>query len=452
VLIFIGLVSASAVFLSPGFLLALVTMLYTFESSGALPDGIGTIAVIAGMGFWIFRLRRRVSLTPVDFLVLALLALRCFSAIYSPDLEADVLLSAVRASAYLGGMFVLGRLVAGSGHKDTIGREWLIFMIPVAMVYSLGVRVVTGGGHRYIIENATAVGASVPIGLWVAMSATVIVTWCFGKSDRSSDDGWYRKVTKSALLMTSVLLGISYGVILLLENGTRGALIGAIAAVTMALLVCTTGRRYWIVLLLAAGSMFPLASLLESSGFISYLNGGSWGRLGRSVVDFLSLFGVDSGGKVLDASSTARVIIQSRALELFQDSVIFGQGYGSSSYYLGIYPHNIFLELAMEQGIVGVVILFALLSVVWRNLVASLMSGNEMGRIILSSAFVMLFVQYQFSFTIDNAQVLFFLIGTLASSPKERPDWTFTQEGTSAAKQENRHSLATDQPFGLSRW
>jgi len=66
---------------------------------------------------------------------------------------------------------------------------------------------------------------------------------------------------------------------------------------------------------------------------------------------------------VLDASSERRIIMWQRAIQLFQESILTGNGF-NTIWFLGFElgdTHNIYLKILAEQGIIGIAILLILL-------------------------------------------------------------------------------------------
>jgi O-antigen ligase len=156
------------------------------------------------------------------------------------------------------------------------------------------------------------------------------------------------------LLVASVLLYI------IALTGSRGPLVASILSVLVASLFLglrtTTRSRLLLTLILAlivlTGSVFLLpARALEQSGI-------------ERIIDRFQTFGSN-------ASDRTRLEMIDTAWEGFLSSSGLGVGTGGFATLYGVegraYPHNIVLEVAAGQGIVGLVVLVIILTlIVWR--------------------------------------------------------------------------------------
>lgn len=95
------------------------------------------------------------------------------------------------------------------------------------------------------------------------------------------------------------------------------------------------------------------------SGPISYFVFSRWGNQVRDLSGFFVLFGLSS----LDMSTIGRILMYQNAISQFMTHPLFGIGTQAND----IYPHNIFLEVASELGILGLSIFLLLLWQVFRK-------------------------------------------------------------------------------------
>lgn len=75
------------------------------------------------------------------------------------------------------------------------------------------------------------------------------------------------------------------------------------------------------------------------------------------VIRMEGLFDV-LGGTGTNASDATRMNLVKTAISVWLENPIFGAGTYSSSYYMGIYAHNNYVELLMNSGIVGFVVFY----------------------------------------------------------------------------------------------
>ena len=123
-----------------------------------------------------------------------------------------------------------------------------------------------------------------------------------------------------------------------------------------------------------------------------------------------------SEGIEADQSSLGRLVLFGKALELIAESPILGVGIGGFSKAIGgedgrLSPHNIFLELWVEVGILPLIVLFALivfLTVKYRKLLK--IFPDYMGKSIISICLYMFFGLLVSSY-LEDLRLTYFWIG-----------------------------------------
>lgn len=134
-----------------------------------------------------------------------------------------------------------------------------------------------------------------------------------------------------------VLIGAT--IISLVLSGARGAVLALIVVAAAILILSVKNGTSALKLLL--GGIIVVALIFAGNGLLHSVFHISSAFADRTF-DYLS------GGQV---SLDNRNDVYAQAIALIMRSPIFGYGVGSSYYYLGNYPHNIFLEFMMEGGI-----------------------------------------------------------------------------------------------------
>jgi O-antigen ligase len=111
----------------------------------------------------------------------------------------------------------------------------------------------------------------------------------------------------------------------------------------------------------------------------------------------------------------------SDAWQLFKQKPLFGMGTGG---FPGGYPHNIFLEIAAENGLLGLVIFLCFLFTVCqrgyqflnKNIIKNNKQAKIIGLIVLVVG-ILLFIERQFSFRLDMHKDLFVFFGLIINLP-----------------------------------
>ena len=128
---------------------------------------------------------------------------------------------------------------------------------------------------------------------------------------------------------------------------------------------------------------------------------------------------------------SGRTKIYSDAWQLFKSKLFFGLGTGG---YPGKgYPHNIFLEIGVENGLLGLIVFFGFLFAICqkgyqflnKNILEINKQARVMGLIILVVG-ISLFIERQFSFGLDMHKDLFVFLGLIVNLPLI--DWGRNQE------------------------
>lgn len=139
-----------------------------------------------------------------------------------------------------------------------------------------------------------------------------------------------------------------------LTTGSKGFLFFLIIGL-LALAVIKNGRtRWWLDL------VFGLFTLL---GFLILINIPAFSFLRNRILDFLSPFGINFDGKIhYDGSTIERIYMMKESFEDFLMSPIFGWGMDSFQAMSNFpYAHNMFGELLVAFGLVGLVAYLLLL-------------------------------------------------------------------------------------------
>ena len=182
-----------------------------------------------------------------------------------------------------------------------------------------------------------------------------------------------------------ILLGSSY--IILFKTITRGAIISALFGVFSLILIKISPRnRIKVLVLLSIFVILAIFSLNQVLLYIIPTEGSSIGVLNK-------LFLLSESGDI----SNGRDILYKNAIEYIKQRPLLGYGIGYYEKFNQIYPHQLFLELLCEFGIIGMVLI--IFPIIRRGYLIVSKSLNEINPLIviyLSTLFISLMVSNSF--------------------------------------------------------
>jgi len=148
-------------------------------------------------------------------------------------------------------------------------------------------------------------------------------------------------------------------------------------------------------------------------------------KVGRQCVDIVNDRFINK--TFHDGYTAGRDTIYEDSVQIWSESFLFGHGLASWWNRMGTYPHNIFLELGCDAGVVAVIaFVFLMLIYAWEGI----RCRNQV-RVIVTSACVLYFVAAQFSGDIYDSRSLF-IFGTILVA--RRGAERMIPEDTTAAK------------------
>jgi len=157
---------------------------------------------------------------------------------------------------------------------------------------------------------------------------------------------------------------------------------GVLGAASLCLLF-TQSRGCWVGIIVGLGVYI----FIVNKRFISFLFAGALASpfvMPQSIIDrFTSI------GDTTDTSTSYRVFIWLGVFNLLKDFWIYGIGIGEQAFarvypfyaYSNIYAphsHNIYLQLIVEMGIVGIVVMFFVMLLFWRRMIAAFAKKKTM--------------------------------------------------------------------------
>lgn len=328
-------------------------------------------ALLAG-----FNVRRSINLlvtvTAVDVSFLIFLMFLTISLLWAPDLKVGisyVLTTCVSAFIY----YTIAKLIFMRPNVGAIAAQLvytLIFLIiafaPLTFIEAEWVkgRLFVNGSDAFSIGVTQAAVAAIGLSLYLLRNS-------------------FLRVKHTSLFLYA---GFFASLILIGFTGSRGAFLVAVLAVTATLI--SSFRRHFI-----------LMSVFCSAGFAFDLS------FNNSGVRFLEFGNFQHSASVIERS-----YFYQSAIDIGFENFFIGAGAGSFYYELGVnYPHNLFLEIFVAGGLIGLLLFVLYLIFAYRVYKAVVV--REPGVAVLGIMAILALIQMQFSFSLGMAKPLFFLGG-----------------------------------------
>lgn len=380
-----------------------------FTYQGGALSGISWMTTgyaVAALAVALFKARAAVARTPLTLLDLTFLTFvgyYCLTAAYAPSPDAAVA-ELWKVATAAGSMFILGRLCAAVEQPRSLALQVAVGLVVLgggfAALFLLDSRV--SEVIRLQVGDATAVGAAQAFPLSLTAGCFAIVA---------------ALVRGRHLLFLACSAATALSLYVSVLSGTRGVYV-ALAAALLAMLCLSASRgRVWLAILAIVLGALIASPFLPTFGETSTFQSG----LNRLLINF------QGGGFGIDLSGKVRLELQAAALRLWQDNPLLGLGLSGYTSITGyIYPHNVFVEVAVESGAIGLAlfVLFILF------LCAALLRQPEFAaRVFFFGLFVASFVHMQLSFALFMAKPLFLIAG-VAAAWAARPARSPSRRGT----------------------
>lgn len=200
---------------------------------------------------------------------------------------------------------------------------------------------------------------------------------------------------------------------LLIQNGSRGALSGPIVAVAMSLVIPRLFDKHGGRLIFSAAA-FLLVFLAFITFIYVYINSNTLDQANR-FDNFIDTIAIAIGLKKADIIDLALIERREAIMAAFKlieaNNILFGCGYGCTFHYLGIYPHNMFVEILTENGLIGLIPLVILMGTALFGAGRALKARSNPELIVIATVFIGVFYQNQVSFSFLASRLLLFFAG-----------------------------------------
>jgi O-antigen ligase len=299
------------------------------------------------------------------------------------------------------------------------GTQIKLFLISVSIT-ALGISfllVIISIFEKYTGERMYFLQAN-PIPVSVLLTVGLVI-FLIGITQNIFNKGKYDK-----LICAIAIIPLLYSIFLV---GSRGPIISAIVGLIFGVLILLKtkieGRNTTIILIISFILILVGTScfdIIYSSLFTNKIIPGATNVIPevKKVIPNIERFSLKNAKNM---SVNIRLKLYSDAWYLFKNKPLFGIGTGG---FPGGYPHNIFLEIAAENGLLGLIIFFGFLFTICQrgyqflndNFIKINKQAKIMSLIILIIG-VSLFMERQFSFGLDMHKDLFAFLGIVVSLP-----------------------------------
>ena len=352
-----------------------------------------------------------------DKFILFFIAVLAIGCIYSLNRDAGII-KTLRFIAIVFVPYLLARifLVKGTQIKlflisvsiTALGISFLLVIISIFGKY-------TGGRMYFLQANPVPLSVLLMVGL---------VIFLIGITQNIFNEEKYGK-----LFCAIAIIPLLYSIFLV---GTRGPLISAIVGLIFGILILfktkIKGRNTTIILIISL--ILVLVGISCYDIICSSLFASKTIPEAKKVIPNIERFSLKNAK---DMSVKGRLKLYSAVWYLFKNKPLFGIGTGGFELGEHQYPHNIFLEIAAENGLLGLIIFFGFLFTIcqkgYQFLKDNFIEINKQAKImslIILIIGVSLFVERQFSYGLDMHKDLFVFFGVIVNLPLI--DWGRNQD------------------------
>ncbi|NPV14195.1 O-antigen ligase family protein [candidate division WOR-3 bacterium] len=294
--------------------------------------------------------------------------------------------------ATLTGLALFAPIVTVQSEKNLL-RLLSTFIAVALLMVALGQT--TSEGLTAFGANHIATGRTIGIGFLGALYFTL----------RSQPRTLKTTVVRIVMLIVNIILG--YGVF---YSGSRGVLVALLCALGAAGLIAFSFRKGRKLILTGAATV--IAIIIITSIFAPDAALTMNKRIRNTV----------SGP--IDQTAHTRVIRAEAAIAMFREHPFTGVGIGGFDQEFnlyeserGDYPHNLFLEVAAELGLLGLLLITLLLFIPIRHLITGLAHGNRPITLLIFALTVYFLVNALFSGDLNDNRLLFTALGLCLALP-----------------------------------
>jgi O-antigen ligase len=283
-------------------------------------------------------------------------------------------------------LFVSATLFAG----DTAKQQAMLASYSVsAVLWAVGVYLL--GGYTQGRLGFEDLAGPIVYGRACGIVATLMAAWLLSKTMHAS-----------TLIALPVGLFALYGTVL---SGTRGALLAFLAALLISIILSQITTRALVHVVFAGAMLVGTLAVVP--------------KLVYSGPRELAARYAELGDLAAGESAAERIYLYMVAARMLARSPVTGEGTGSFPSAFK-YPHNIFLEVGAEVGIVGLLAFSTLLAVSFFYVVRALLrpgysDAQKTTMVMLGAGLAFWLTEAQFSGDITNNRLIWFFCGLISA-------------------------------------
>lgn len=372
----------------------LVGMLASVPDGETSPAGvivpIAAMATILGLSVLKGTLGRyRVDAADVMLLLMFLLSL--LSCGYSELPDASFMYSL--RLLFLGLSFFYSAKLAFMLYRDPMAavRDFFIGCAAVAVFFAGAAVAKNASAASYTMRLTLGTGSPIPLSLTLGlgMIASIMLLAVFRE----------RRAVKALLFAGFLMMG--YAMVL---TNTRSVMLSLPLALVAALLSLRTR--------VSASTLFKMGVIVAVAvASVAAIAAYRYELVERSFSGFSRIYGGEYGTSEMD-----RIVAWNNASTQFLDHPLVGTGAGVFEKKYGMYPHNLMLEVGASFGMVGLMLLIALLALtIWRCVRPVSVAGAT-----LLATFVFALLVAQVSLAFWMHKMLFLSMGVVAANSLAR--------------------------------
>lgn len=402
--------------LRPGFIFALGMYSYPIEAyfGGHAAIGTAMVAIVPAYAAMVLFKRRSFQFHLIDVFFLIYCLWYCISALRAPDhaLAFNSLLKF--AIGNVGYYFATRAILENEFDFNAFAKDFLRMAVIMAIIVGVIAHPDPWGTRTYITYPG---GKTATVGVSLCLNVAICALAFYILSEKSWR-AFFVPRFDLLLSITALLLIIHFTI----QNGTRGALLGPLAAVILFSLIHLYSRldaagRVVLVGVCTIGLLcFPIVMVLIAEGVADLPPDVLPYKFKATIINFAGVVTGIESYQAFEPSSLGRLALYRHAHAIIAEWPLLGMGLNAVQAILGTHVHNLVLELWVDGGILNVVLFFAfVLGVLIMGARNSLAGPVPVySRMFLGVAAGVL-IQLQVSMTLADAKPLFFALGALVT-------------------------------------
>lgn len=287
--------------------------------------------------------------------------------------------------------YFFGKLVAAAYQdREALVQDFIWGANIGAMTFAITAVAMNASASQYFLRLTIGESSAIPLAVYLGQGLVATIALILRNQSRAQ---------LTYLLASAAVIGYAF-----LATNTRSVVIGfGLSVLVLGFSAALTMRAKPILV------MLTVCGLIIGGFFFMYM------KYPDTISRLVSAASRIGSGQ-LGESESERVTAWADAWEILSTSPLTGIGSGSFMEIFGLYPHNAFLELGAETGLVGLVLLAALIAMCLKAAIRQSISGKGT----LSALFLFHFTVSMVSMSFWMHKLLFLSIAVLLAYEASR--------------------------------